>query len=132
MIQLKRLPILVLERPNQPQLVEETLRMEAASFTPRCSANASLTTSGLLSSPKKTNHDPKEASSQRVSREATLSEDHKGVKRKVMTEGAYEWFLELPVPVVLAVLWSTGAVLMGSCVLALYSFSLLLLAAVGV
>jgi hypothetical protein len=62
MTPLKRLPILVLERPDQLQLVEETMRIEAASFTPKCRANASLTASDLLSAPKKTNHDLKEAS----------------------------------------------------------------------
>ncbi len=33
---------------------------------------------------------------------------------------AYERFLELPVPVVLAVLWLVGAVLEGICVLTLF------------
>ena len=37
---------------------------------------------------------------------------------------AYEGFLELPVPVVLAVLWVAGAVLEGSCVAALYAVGL--------
>ena len=36
---------------------------------------------------------------------------------------AYEGFLELPVPVVLAVLWVAGAVLEGSCIAALYEFA---------
>ena len=34
---------------------------------------------------------------------------------------AYEGFLELPVPVVLAVLWVAGAVLEGLCIAALYA-----------
>ena len=33
---------------------------------------------------------------------------------------AYEWFLQLPVVIVLTVLWVVGAVLLGSCVLVLY------------
>jgi hypothetical protein len=32
----------------------------------------------------------------------------------------YEWFLELPVPIVLAVIWLAGAALMGLCGLTLY------------
>ena len=34
--------------------------------------------------------------------------------------GAYARFLELPVPIVLSVLWLAGVVLIGLCVLALY------------
>jgi hypothetical protein len=45
---------------------------------------------------------------------------------------AYEGFLELPVPVVLAVLWVAGAVLEGSCVAALYAVGLGLARLVGV
>jgi hypothetical protein len=33
---------------------------------------------------------------------------------------AYEWFLQLPMLIVLAVLWVAGAALLGSCVLVLY------------
>jgi hypothetical protein len=33
---------------------------------------------------------------------------------------SYERFLEMPVPVVLAALWLTGMVLLGSCVVTLY------------
>jgi hypothetical protein len=33
---------------------------------------------------------------------------------------AYEWFLQLPGVIVLAVLWVAGAVLLGSCALVLY------------
>lgn len=33
---------------------------------------------------------------------------------------AYEWFLELPVPVVFAVLWLAGAALVVLCALTLY------------
>jgi hypothetical protein len=32
----------------------------------------------------------------------------------------YEWFLDLPVPIVLAVMWLVGTVLIGACGLALY------------
>ena len=39
---------------------------------------------------------------------------------------AYGWFLKLPVPVVLAVCWLAGAVLIGLCGLALYVLWLLL------
>ena len=38
----------------------------------------------------------------------------------------FEWFLELPVAVVLAVLWVVGAVLEGACALALYLAGLVL------
>ena len=41
-------------------------------------------------------------------------------------ERAYESFLELPVPVVLALLWLTGVVLLGLCATALYAYWLLL------
>jgi hypothetical protein len=40
---------------------------------------------------------------------------------------SYEQFLELPVPVVLAVMWVAGAVLEGSLVAALYWSGLVLL-----
>jgi hypothetical protein len=43
----------------------------------------------------------------------------------------YEQFLELPVPVVLAVLWVVGAVLEGGVVAALYWSGLLLVPQVG-
>jgi hypothetical protein len=33
---------------------------------------------------------------------------------------AYEWFLELPVVIVLTVLWVAGVALLGSCALVLY------------
>ena len=39
---------------------------------------------------------------------------------------AYEWILELPVAIVLAVIWLEGLVLIGLFVLALYLFWLLL------
>ncbi len=61
----------------------------------------------------------------------TLSEGYREVKPKVPTERAYEWFLELPVAIVLAILWFAGAVLVGLCALALYSFGLLLRAVGG-
>jgi hypothetical protein len=41
---------------------------------------------------------------------------------------AYERFLGMPVPVVLAVLWVGGMALLGSCVLMLYALATLLLA----
>jgi hypothetical protein len=41
-------------------------------------------------------------------------------------ERAYERVLELPVPLVLAVLWLTGAALLGACALVLYLYLLLL------
>jgi hypothetical protein len=41
---------------------------------------------------------------------------------------AYERFLEMPVPVVLSVLWLGGLALLGSCVLMLYALATLLLA----
>ena len=43
----------------------------------------------------------------------------------------YEQFLELPVPVVLAVMWVVGAVLEGSVVAALYWSGLVLVQLVG-
>ncbi len=39
---------------------------------------------------------------------------------KVQIDQAYGLFLELPVALVLAVLWLLGAVLLGACALALY------------
>jgi hypothetical protein len=44
---------------------------------------------------------------------------------------AYERFLELPVPLVLAVLWFVGVALIGSCVMAFYLLWLLLQATAG-
>ena len=41
-------------------------------------------------------------------------------------ERSYESFLEVPVPVVLALLWLTGVVLLSLCAAALYSYWLLL------
>ena len=46
-------------------------------------------------------------------------------------ERAYEWFLELPAPVVLGLLWLVGMVLVGMCVVALYSLWLVLLVVLG-
>jgi hypothetical protein len=34
----------------------------------------------------------------------------------------YEWFLELPVPLVLAMMWLAGVAFISVCVLVLYSF----------
>ena len=44
---------------------------------------------------------------------------------------AYGWFLKLPVPVVLAVCWLAGVVLIGLCALALYVLWLLLVMVEG-
>ena len=44
---------------------------------------------------------------------------------------AYNRFLNLPVPFVLAVSWFVGVVLIGSCALALYMLWLLLQATLG-
>lgn len=44
---------------------------------------------------------------------------------------AYEWFLEMPVAIVLVVLWLVGMGLVGFCALALYLFRVLLRAVVG-
>ena len=52
--------------------------------------------------------------------------------RKGRIVRAYEWFLELPVAVVLVVLWLAGMGLVGFCVLVLYLCWLLLRAVVGV
>jgi hypothetical protein len=54
-----------------------------------------------------------------------------GPSSRSITE-AYSWFLELPVPVVLAVLWLVGVVLLGTVVIAAYSAEVLLLAAVAI
>jgi hypothetical protein len=51
--------------------------------------------------------------------------------RKGRIVRAYEWFLELPVTVVLVVLWLAGVGLVGFCVLVLYLCWLLLRAVVG-
>jgi len=50
-------------------------------------------------------------------------------KQPGIIERSYESFLELPVPVVLALLWLAGIVLLGLCAAALYSYWLLLLQA---
>ena len=47
-------------------------------------------------------------------------------KQKGWVERAYEWFLELPVPAVLVVLWLAGVALLGACVLLLYLYVSLL------
>jgi hypothetical protein len=43
----------------------------------------------------------------------------------------YEWFLELPVGIVLLVLWLTGVGIVGLCALALYLCWVLLRAVIG-
>jgi len=50
---------------------------------------------------------------------------------KQFVSKAYEKFLDLPVPLVLAVCWSVGAALVGSCALALYMLWLLVQAILG-
>jgi hypothetical protein len=47
-------------------------------------------------------------------------------KRNSRLVQVYEWFLELPVPIVLAVMWLAGAVLISLYGLTLYFFWLLL------
>jgi hypothetical protein len=47
-------------------------------------------------------------------------------KQPGIVERLYESFLEFPVPVVLALLWLAGVVLLGLCVAALYLYWLLL------
>ena len=60
-------------------------------------------------------------------RPGSISRTHQPLGRRRMPRGApdraYEGFLELPVPVVLAVLWVAGAVLEGLCIAALYEFA---------
>jgi hypothetical protein len=51
--------------------------------------------------------------------------------RKGRIVRAYEWFLEMPVAVVLVVLWLAGIGLVGFCALALYLCWVLLRAVVG-
>ena len=48
------------------------------------------------------------------------------VERKGIVDRSYGAFLELPVPVVLVILWLLGAMLLGLCAAALYSYWLLL------
>ena len=42
------------------------------------------------------------------------------VKQKGIVVRSFEWFLELPVVIVLTVMWVTGALLLGLCALVLY------------
>ena len=56
-------------------------------------------------------------------RDTGRSEPSPTIPRTPMTAGigrAYEWFLELPVVIVLTVMWVAGVALLGSCALALY------------
>ena len=53
--------------------------------------------------------------------QAVLQEPRVAVRWPLALGRTYERFLELPVPVVLAVLWMVGAALLGSIALALYS-----------
>ncbi|HEX2107761.1 MAG TPA: hypothetical protein VHF70_00595 [Rubrobacteraceae bacterium] len=51
--------------------------------------------------------------------------------RKSWIIRAYEWFFELPVAVVLVLLWLAGVGVVGLCALLLYSLLILLRAATG-
>ncbi len=55
-----------------------------------------------------------------------MSDNHKGRARR-----ALEWLLQQPVPVVLAVLWTAGAALIGLCGGMLYLYWWLLQATAG-
>jgi hypothetical protein len=71
--------------------------------------------------------------SQRRRRWRTVSEDQPQYPGRI--EGSYEGFLELPVPVVLVLLWLAGVPLAGVpllslCAVVLYSYWLLLQAVV--
>ena len=61
-----------------------------------------------------------------LGRESKLAQKREG--RIVRT---YEWFLELPVPLVLGVMWFIGVVLISLCALAPYSYWLALQAVAG-
>jgi hypothetical protein len=50
----------------------------------------------------------------------------RGKHGKEQIEQIYEWFLDLPVAVVLAVMWLVGAVIEGTCVLGLYLAALVM------
>ena len=52
-------------------------------------------------------------------------------KDKGFLAKSYEWVLELPVSIVLAVCWFVGVMLIGLCALLLYIFWLLLKVAAG-
>jgi hypothetical protein len=54
-----------------------------------------------------------------------------GLMLRVDLAQGYERFLELPVPVVLALLWVVGVVLEGSCLAALYWNGLVLVRLLG-
>lgn len=51
---------------------------------------------------------------------------HRAEREEGVATRLYEGFLELPVWIVLVVLWTAGATLLGSCVLALYLLGSLL------
>lgn len=51
--------------------------------------------------------------------------------RKGRTVRAYEWFLKLPVAIVLVVLWTAGVGILSFCALMLYACWVLLRAVVG-
>jgi hypothetical protein len=56
-------------------------------------------------------------------RDIRRSEPSPTIPRTPLTAGigrAYEWFLQLPVVIVLTALWVAGAALLGSCALVLY------------
>ena len=49
-----------------------------------------------------------------------VSNEERGVGLKERLGRAYEWFLTLPRPLVLTILWLAGVALVGLCALALY------------
>jgi hypothetical protein len=53
----------------------------------------------------------------------------KKARIKRTTERAYHWFLELPAPLVLEVLWFAGLIILGSLSLVLYLYGALLVRA---
>jgi hypothetical protein len=52
-------------------------------------------------------------------------------KHKGMFDGAYEGFLELPVPIVIGVMWLVGVTLLGLCALVPYLLWMTLKAVAG-
>ena len=60
-------------------------------------------------------------------RDASLSTASSGKKSKSAVGRTYEWFLELPVPIVLLTMWVAGVLLIGSAVGLLYLLGSLLL-----
>ena len=71
-------------------------------------------------------HEPSKASNPRLRSQRLL-----GDKAQDRIESAFEWFLELPVPIVLAALWIAGVALVGLCALAFYAYWWILQAVAG-